>query len=322
MLKIEHLNLSFGGLKATNDICMHVKPNQITALIGPNGAGKTTLFNQITGVYKPDSGQIWFNGVRIDEKKPYQINGAGISRTYQVINLFRKMSVLENVQVGMHTRLKSNYWKNLIHTKSMRIEETASLERAYELLDFVGLTEHAKDQAGSLSYGSHDGNTYWLSELDHDTAKFLRKHFSFCVPVPVLDRHSTFGVGDRLGLAGEGHLRVFKEYQMMPVLAQQSVREMALTHRTMDDVIDSATFSVFREGYRGGFGADGDHLKHLEEVREAIAHGYTMITLDCSDHIDNEAAILTDEEISARCEVDPELRERYLTHSFAVLIRF
>lgn len=165
---------------------------------------------------------------------------------------------------------------------------------------------------------SHDGNTYWLSELDHDTAKFLRKHFSFCVPVPVLDRHSTFGVGDRLGLAGEGHLRVFKEYQMMPVLAQQSVREMALTHRTMDDVIDSATFSVFREGYRGGFGADGDHLKHLEEVREAIAHGYTMITLDCSDHIDNEAAILTDEEISARCEVDPELRERYLTHSFAV----
>lgn len=153
MLKIEHLNLSFGGLKATNDICMHVKPNQITALIGPNGAGKTTLFNQITGVYKPDSGQIWFNGVRIDGKKPYQINDAGISRTYQVINLFRKMSVLKNVQVGMHTRLKSNYWKNLIHTKSMRIEEAASLERAYELLDFVGLTEHAKDQAGSLSYG-------------------------------------------------------------------------------------------------------------------------------------------------------------------------
>ena len=81
MLKIEHLNLSFGGLKATNDICMHVKPNQITALIGPNGAGKTTLFNQITGVYKPDSGEIWFNGERIDGKRPFQINGAGISRT-------------------------------------------------------------------------------------------------------------------------------------------------------------------------------------------------------------------------------------------------
>ena len=153
MLKVEHLNLSFGGLKATNDVSMHVKPNQITALIGPNGAGKTTLFNQITGVYKPDSGEIWFNGARIDGMKPYQINDAGISRTYQVINLFRSMTVLENVQVGMHTRLKSGYWQNLIHTKSMREEEQASLEKAYELLDFVGLTEHEKDPAGSLSYG-------------------------------------------------------------------------------------------------------------------------------------------------------------------------
>ena len=153
MLKIEHLNLSFGGLKATNDICMHLKPGEITALIGPNGAGKTTLFNQITGVYKPDSGEIWFNGERIDGKRPYQINAAGISRTYQVINLFRKMTVLENVQVGMHTRLKSGYWKNLIHSRRMKAEEKASLEKAYELLDFVGLTPYANDQAGSLSYG-------------------------------------------------------------------------------------------------------------------------------------------------------------------------
>ena len=153
MLKINHLNLSFGGLKATNDICMHVKPNQISALIGPNGAGKTTLFNQITGVYKPDSGEIWFDGKRIDGLKPYQINDAGISRTYQVINLFRRMTVLENVQVGMHTRLKSNYWKNLVHTPGMRAEEKAAVEKAYSLLDFVGLTEHAKDLAGSLSYG-------------------------------------------------------------------------------------------------------------------------------------------------------------------------
>ena len=153
MLKVEHLNLSFGGLKATNDVSMHVKPNQISALIGPNGAGKTTLFNQITGVYKPDSGEIWFDGKRIDGKKPYQINDAGISRTYQVINLFRQMSVLENVQVGMHTRLKSGYWKNIIHTPGMRKEEAAAKEKAYDLLDFVGLTELAKDQAGSLSYG-------------------------------------------------------------------------------------------------------------------------------------------------------------------------
>ncbi|MBQ4061893.1 MAG: ABC transporter ATP-binding protein [Christensenellaceae bacterium] len=153
MLRVEHLNLSFGGLKATNDVCMHVKPNQISALIGPNGAGKTTLFNQITGVYKPDSGEIWFNGMRIDGKKPFQINDAGISRTYQIINLFRKMSVLENVQVGMHTRLKSGFFRNMIHAPSMIKEEKAAVEKAYELLDFVGLTDNAKDEAGSLSYG-------------------------------------------------------------------------------------------------------------------------------------------------------------------------
>jgi len=153
MLRVEHLNFSFGGLKATNDICIHVKPNQISALIGPNGAGKTTLFNLITGVYKPASGEIWFDGKRIDGKKPYQINEAGISRTYQVINLFKKMSVIENVQVGMHTLLKSGYWRNIFHTPGMRKEEKASLERAYELLEFVGLKEHAKDSAGSLPYG-------------------------------------------------------------------------------------------------------------------------------------------------------------------------
>ena len=153
LLDIQHLNLSFGGLKATNDICMSLNKGEITALIGPNGAGKTTLFNQITGVYKPDSGEIWFDGKRIDGLKPYQINAAGISRTYQVINLFRKMTVLENVQVGMHTSLKSNYWSSLFHTKKMREEEKHSLEVAYELMEFVGLTENMNDQAGSLSYG-------------------------------------------------------------------------------------------------------------------------------------------------------------------------
>ncbi len=154
MLRVEHLNLNFGGLKATNDVCMHVKPNQISALIGPNGAGKTTLFNLITGVYKPDSGEIWFDGKRIDGKRPYQVNDAGISRTYQVINLFRKMTVLENVLVGMHTRLKKGgYFESILHLPGQRKEEEAAVKKAEELLDFVGLTAFKDDQAGSLSYG-------------------------------------------------------------------------------------------------------------------------------------------------------------------------
>ncbi len=97
------------------------------------------------------------------------------------------------------------------------------------------------------------------------------------------------GVGDRLGIAGPGHIRVFQEYDVYPVFAQQSIRELNLTQRTYKDVLDSTTFSVFREGYTKGFGADGDHLKKPEEVKMALDLGFTMITLDCSEHMHNEA---------------------------------
>lgn len=165
---------------------------------------------------------------------------------------------------------------------------------------------------------SHSGYEYTISELDHQAAGFLREHFPFCAPAPILDRKTTFGVGDRLGLAGPGHLRVFKEYDVFPVLAQQSMRELTLTHRTMENVIDSATFAVFREGYRRGFGADGDHLKTLEEVQAAIACGCSIITLDCSDHIDNQAALLSDEELQRLYPTDKALESRYLNHLFEV----
>lgn len=163
---------------------------------------------------------------------------------------------------------------------------------------------------------TQSGHNYTLSELDHKAAEFLRKNFPFCAPAPVLSRKATFGVGDRLGLAGPGHLRVFKEYNVFPILAQQSMRELTLAHRTMADVIDSATFSVFRAGYRDGFGADGDHLKHLEEIRDAVEYGCTMITLDCSNYIDNNAALLSDSEIYCQYVANEALEQRYLKHPF------
>lgn len=153
LLEIDHLNLSFGGLKACNDVTIHMQANQINGLIGPNGAGKTTFFNLISGVYKPDSGTIRFDGTEIQGKKPYQINELGIARTYQVINLFRKMSVVENVMVGMHTVLNAGFIQSLLHTKAERQEEKAALERAYDWLDFVGLKDYARKEAGALSYG-------------------------------------------------------------------------------------------------------------------------------------------------------------------------
>ena len=153
MLETKNVTIKFGGLLAVNDVSIHVEPNQITALIGPNGAGKTTLFNCISGVYVPSSGEVLLDGQHLEGKRGFQINKAGIARTYQVINLFWKMSVIENVLVGMHSRLKTNFWDCVVHSKRMREEEEHIFVKAHELLQFVGLDEYAGVPAGSLSYG-------------------------------------------------------------------------------------------------------------------------------------------------------------------------
>ena len=103
MLTTDKVVIKFGGLTAVNQVSVNIEAGKITGLIGPNGAGKTTFFNCISGVYNPNSGKVIFQGKNIEGKKPYQINRAGISRTYQIINLFNKMNVLENVLVGMQS---------------------------------------------------------------------------------------------------------------------------------------------------------------------------------------------------------------------------
>lgn len=153
MLKVENVTLRFGGLVANNDVSIEVPDGKIVGLIGPNGAGKTTFFNVISGVYKPNEGKITFDGQEIQGKRPYQVNEIGIARTYQVINLFRKMTVVENVVVGMHSRLKENFFASLFKTPKERAEEKKAYEKALELLEFVGLGERANELAGSLSYG-------------------------------------------------------------------------------------------------------------------------------------------------------------------------
>ena len=153
LLKTENLTLKFGGLAANNNINIGVQEGSITGLIGPNGAGKTTLFNLINGVYAPTSGTIHFDGKRIDGMKPYQINRAGICRTYQIINLFKKMTVLENVMVGMHTTMKSNFLHAILKTSAEKREEQRAREEAWKLLQFVGIENQADNLAGNLSYG-------------------------------------------------------------------------------------------------------------------------------------------------------------------------
>jgi len=160
-----------------------------------------------------------------------------------------------------------------------------------------------------------------LSPLDHESAECLRKHFPWTAPSRVLDRDKTMGVGDRLGIAGDGHLRVFFRYpEITPILAQQSIRELTLTNRTFADVLDSATFAVFRCGYKTGWGADGDHVKTAEEVEYALKSGFTMITLDCSEHIHDKVNDMDSSEIDKLYESkkDKELEEIYFDKSFDI----
>ena len=124
--------------------------------------------------------------------------------------------------------------------------------------------------------------------LTVENSLVIRKYFPFTNPCSLANERTTFGVGDRLGVASPGHLRLFKEHpNVRPVLAQQSVRELTLTGRDFRGVLAAAVWAVFQEDYRLGYGADGDHLKALADIQTALAEGYTMITLDCSEHINN-----------------------------------
>jgi hypothetical protein len=124
--------------------------------------------------------------------------------------------------------------------------------------------------------------------LTHKNAAVLRRVFPFTSPAKVLGKERTFGLGDRLGIAAPGHIRIIEKYDCFPVLAQQSMRELLLTGRSYKDVLDAASFAVFREGFTKGFGADGDHLKTARDVKHALSLGFTIITLDCSDYIKND----------------------------------
>jgi len=153
LLRAEDITVRFGGITAINRASIDIEPGGITSLIGPNGAGKTTFFNCISGVYVPNEGTILFDGSHIEGKRGFQICNDGISRTYQIINLFWRMTAVENVLVGQHPRLKSGFLSSMLHTKKQRQEEREALEKALNLLDFVGLGGKANDRSSSLSYG-------------------------------------------------------------------------------------------------------------------------------------------------------------------------
>jgi branched-chain amino acid transport system ATP-binding protein len=154
LLQTKKLSKKFGGLNALCDIDFSISSGEISSLIGPNGAGKTTFFNLLTGVYKPDEGEIEFFGERVDGDPPYRLIRRGLARTFQNIRLFNKMTVLENVMAGRHCRTKSELFSALFRTPAFYREEKEIAAVAKDRLQFVGLLSLGNELAGNLPYGA------------------------------------------------------------------------------------------------------------------------------------------------------------------------
>ncbi len=156
-LKIENVSLSFGGVKAINDVSLDVFQGEIVAVIGPNGAGKTSLLNCMSGVYHPQEGRILFyNNNReyeLTKMRPYKIAEAGVARSFQNIELFRHMTVLDNLMMGRHVHLKSNVFQAAWFWGSTRREEIAHREYIEDVIDLLEIQAIRKQAVGSLSYG-------------------------------------------------------------------------------------------------------------------------------------------------------------------------
>lgn len=153
ILEIDNVQKSFGGLTALANVSFSVNEGQIKSLIGPNGAGKTTLYNIVTGIHRVTEGAVWFLGDRIDGLKPHVIAKKGIARTFQNVELFENMSVIENVMMGCHVRTKAGLFGGAFRLRAAREEGRAIMDQSMELLDFVSLKERAHENSSALPFG-------------------------------------------------------------------------------------------------------------------------------------------------------------------------
>jgi branched-chain amino acid transport system ATP-binding protein len=153
LLSAVEVTKRFGGLVAVDRVSFEVEPGKVFALIGPNGAGKTTMFNCVTGLFPPTAGSIVFEGRDIAGARPHEVARMGIARTFQNIRLFEYMTALDNVRVGQHVRMRAKLWDSMLKLPRERREEQQVTERARELLDFVGIAQHANNYARNLAYG-------------------------------------------------------------------------------------------------------------------------------------------------------------------------
>ena len=153
LLRLNDIAKRFGGVQALDDISFDVTAGMIMGLIGPNGAGKTTLFNVITGAYLPDAGRVHFNGRSLNGRPSHAIVKQGVARTFQNVEMFESLTVLENVMVGRHVRGQAGFWGAVLRTAGVRREERQIRQKALDLLDFVGLRDQADQISADLPFG-------------------------------------------------------------------------------------------------------------------------------------------------------------------------
>ena len=228
LLKAEGLGIQFGGLKAVDEFNFEIDKNQLFGLIGPNGAGKTTVFNLLTGVYQPTSGRILFEGHPIKKANTIKITKAGIARTFQNIRLFKEMSVIDNVKVGLHYSHPYTVFDALFHTPKYKKAEAAMQEEALSLLRVFHLEEFAESKAKNLPYGKQRkleiaramATEPKLLLLDEpaagmnpnetqelmDTIRFVREHFDMTVLLIEHDMKLVSGICEELTVLNFGQV--------------------------------------------------------------------------------------------------------------------
>jgi branched-chain amino acid transport system ATP-binding protein len=154
LLRIEKMSHDFGGLRAVNNYNLEIEPGHVTGLIGPNGAGKTTIFNLITGIYRPTEGNITFDGKEIVGLKPYQIASMGLGRTFQNLRLWRYLTALEHVKMARYSRISYGLIGAFFGTPRRKKEEAEIAEKAYSLLELMGISHLADQHVLNLPYGA------------------------------------------------------------------------------------------------------------------------------------------------------------------------
>jgi len=228
ILETKNLGIDFGGLKAVDNLNMKIEKGQLYGLIGPNGAGKTTVFNMLTGVYLPTTGTFLLDGEELKGKTPVQINKKGIARTFQNIRLFKELTVLDNVKVGLHNHKQYGTLTGILRLPKFHKTEKAMNQEALELLKVFGLENEADTLASNLPYGKQRkleiaralATKPKLLLLDEpaagmnpnetqelmDTIRFVRKHFDMTILLIEHDMKLVSGICEELTVLNFGHV--------------------------------------------------------------------------------------------------------------------